>query len=187
MTVPDLRAECKRLGLPTYQVQGRRLRKADLVAQLEGANGGMGRRDGSGFRPANTEHSARVGRECAGQTADQLRQPGDISFDCCDVGGEVDSYGVEPAPARQPQAGRCPARRLADADRLVMQLAQMPTTPAERFALYRTLNGTATAGHDGILRRREARACEVLAARARSVRTERKWLDRKSQCEGTAT
>jgi len=34
MTVPELRAECRRLGLPTYQVAGRRLVKADLVAQL---------------------------------------------------------------------------------------------------------------------------------------------------------
>lgn len=34
MTVPELRAECKRMGLPTYQSKGLRMRKADLVAQL---------------------------------------------------------------------------------------------------------------------------------------------------------
>lgn len=35
MTVPKLRDLCRARGLPTYQHKGRRLRKADLVAQLE--------------------------------------------------------------------------------------------------------------------------------------------------------
>jgi hypothetical protein len=39
MTVPELRTECKRRGLPCYQSKGKRLRKADLVAQLEGMKG----------------------------------------------------------------------------------------------------------------------------------------------------
>ena len=34
MTVPALRVECKRLGLPTYQHRGRRLVEADLIRQL---------------------------------------------------------------------------------------------------------------------------------------------------------
>lgn len=34
LTVPQLRAECKRQGLPCYQSKGKRLRKADLVRQL---------------------------------------------------------------------------------------------------------------------------------------------------------
>lgn len=34
MTVPQLRAECKRQGLPVYQHKGKRLRKADLIRQL---------------------------------------------------------------------------------------------------------------------------------------------------------
>jgi hypothetical protein len=34
MTVPQLRAECKAMGLPCYQSKGKRLRKADLVKQL---------------------------------------------------------------------------------------------------------------------------------------------------------
>ena len=35
LTVPALRVECKRRGLPCYQSKGRRLRKADLIAQLQ--------------------------------------------------------------------------------------------------------------------------------------------------------
>ena len=34
MTVPELRAMCGDCSLPKYQHRGRRLRKADLVAQL---------------------------------------------------------------------------------------------------------------------------------------------------------
>lgn len=34
MTVPELRAECRRRGLPAYQRNGKRLRKADLERQL---------------------------------------------------------------------------------------------------------------------------------------------------------
>ena len=34
LTVPALRAECKRLGLPCYQHLGRRIRKKDLIRQL---------------------------------------------------------------------------------------------------------------------------------------------------------
>lgn len=39
MTVPQLRAECKRLGLPQYQSKGKRLKKADLERQLAAHNG----------------------------------------------------------------------------------------------------------------------------------------------------
>ena len=35
-TVPMLRAECMRRGIPAWQFQGRRLRKRDLIASLAG-------------------------------------------------------------------------------------------------------------------------------------------------------
>lgn len=44
MTVAELRAECGRLGLPKYQANGKRLKKADLVDQLVAAGGKQGSR-----------------------------------------------------------------------------------------------------------------------------------------------
>ena len=42
-TVPELRAECRRRGLPVYQHRGRRLLKADLLKQLQRGARGEGR------------------------------------------------------------------------------------------------------------------------------------------------
>lgn len=128
MTVPELRNECRRLGLPVYQRAGRRLRKADLIRQIR-------------------RH-------------------------------ESATYRVAPAPKRKPQSTRIPAKRRTDDDRLVRQLAAMPTTPAETMAIYRMLAGTATAKHNGILRRREAQACQRLAERARTEKSRQKWHGR---------
>ena len=39
MTVPELRVECKRLGLPSYQMNGKRLRKAHLIQLIDNVIG----------------------------------------------------------------------------------------------------------------------------------------------------
>ena len=53
-----------------------------------------------------------------------------------------------------------------------------PISLAEAVALYRTLNGIATAEHDGILMRREGKVCLTLAEKARTERTRFKWHGR---------
>lgn len=178
MTVPELRVLCKARGLPTYQHKGRRLRKADLVAQLKRVNDERAdRRRRIACHPNSSV--LRDGELCriqsrSGRTISSRRDE------------TYETYSVEPAhsiPAKT--GGRCPRRnRSGDGDRLIHQLAMMPPSTAETMALYRVLNGTATVGHDGILRRREAKACQVLAERAKSKFGEMKWLNRKANCEG---
>jgi len=82
MTVPELRAECKRRGLPTYQVQGRRLRKADLVRQLKGVN------DDARTTGGRTESIDRVVRK---RTISDGRRIGRVAF------------VVDPVPERRAQ------------------------------------------------------------------------------------
>lgn len=93
-------------------------------------------------------------------------------------------YGVEPVPPRQPNPPRVPAIRLTDDDRLTRELATMPATPAETMAVYRMLAGTALPKHDGILRRREAAACQRLAERATTERARLRWHSRYLKCTG---
>ena len=136
MTVAELRAECRKRGLPCYQHHGRRLRKADLVAMLATA-------------PA--------------------------------------PYGVEPVPPRKTNPPRVPAMRLTDDDRLTRELAAMAISADEQYALYRMLRGTHTAKHDGILRRREAMACQRLAERATTERGRLRWHSRYLRCTGVVS
>lgn len=192
MTVPELRKECKRLGLPVYQHKGRRLRKSDLVKQL-GENNGTQKypRRGSTCGLA-IGASTRVNRptlenvETSGVTGKNICQAG-----LCSCGTVVvrkarkgDIYAIEPAPAKRRPAVRVPARRLTDRDRLIRQLAAMPTTPVEAMALYRMLNGTAKPGHNEILRRREGKACQILAERAKTDTGRMRWHERYLQTTG---
>ncbi len=78
-------------------------------------------------------------------------------------------------------------QRRTDADRLIGQLAAMPCTTAETMALYRMLNGTATAGQNEILRRREAKACQALAKKAETERGRLKWHGRYLVATGVVT
>ena len=179
MTVPELRVECKRLGLPCYQSKGRRLRKADLVRFLT-----------NGFAESPRLPPRRPTVKAAPESSSAVETRHKVAYGTESPvisSSSPGTYQVEPGPPKRPQPGRCPARRLTDADLLVIQLAAMPMTPAESFALARVLGGTATKGHDGILRRREAKACQALADRARSERGRSKWHGRSLVATGVVS
>lgn len=157
MTVPQLRAECKRLGLPAYQHKGKRLRKADLIKQIERAGN-----DASTSRKVLVPNVGRSRTMASGTRSAR-------------------SMG-KPAVAK-----RNPKRLVRDetVNQLIATLAAMPTTPAEAMALYRMLNGTATAKHNGILRRREGRAYQRLRDRAATEGEWQKWHERYLRSTGT--
>ena len=97
------------------------------------------------------------------------------------------TYDVAPAPKTTEPAYRIEARKLTDDERLTIQLAKMTPSPSEQRALYHFLAVKPehiSPNQNHILRRREAKACQILATEARTSKIKEKWTLRHLQAIG---